>query len=111
MNRDVQARWVAALRSGEYPQATGCLRNDVGFCCYGVLTDLAVKAGVGEWGTDFDPSLGLLPRLVVDWAGLVDADPYLAGFDADPYLAVPASVWNDAGLPFTAIADAIEAQL
>ena len=32
--------WIAALRSGNYPQATGCLRSDNGYCCLGVLADL-----------------------------------------------------------------------
>ena len=113
MNRDVQARWVAALRSGEYPQTTGCLRDADGYCCLGVLTDLAVKDGVGGWGTDFDPSLGFLPRLVVEWAGLAVSNPNLTGvIDGDDTGdSYPASASNDDGVPFSTIADAIEAQL
>lgn len=31
------AKWDAALRSGEYEQAAGCLATPSGFCCLGVL--------------------------------------------------------------------------
>jgi hypothetical protein len=50
MNPEIKARWVAALRSGEYKQGKGNLRisdhrlSDDVFCCLGVLCDLAVKA-------------------------------------------------------------------
>ena len=47
MKPEIQAEWVAALRSGEYKQGTGVLRSEANeFCCLGVLCDLAVKAGV-----------------------------------------------------------------
>lgn len=32
--------WIAALRSGNYPQAVGCLRSEQGYCCLGVLADI-----------------------------------------------------------------------
>lgn len=43
--RALRTEWLAALRSGEYRQAPGALQaNDAsGFCCLGVLCDLAVK--------------------------------------------------------------------
>lgn len=40
MNPEWKARWMNALRSGEYKQSTGHLRNDYGFCCLGVLCDI-----------------------------------------------------------------------
>ena len=33
--------WITALRSGRYPQTQGCLRDAKGFCCLGVLEDVA----------------------------------------------------------------------
>ena len=33
-------KWVEALRSGEYEQGTGQLRNDDCYCCLGVAHDL-----------------------------------------------------------------------
>lgn len=51
INTDLIVGWVAALRSGEYKQATGRLRTPEGWCCLGVLTDLAIKKGLidAEW--------------------------------------------------------------
>jgi hypothetical protein len=52
MNPEIKARWVAALRSGEYQQTTGNLRTENGFCCLGVLCDLHSKATGIEWAVD-----------------------------------------------------------
>lgn len=49
MNPEIKTEWLAALRSGEYKQETGILRARGGFCCLGVLCDLYVKKGIGEW--------------------------------------------------------------
>lgn len=40
MNRALRDRWVAALRSGQYPQSKGSLRTHTGYCCLGVLCDV-----------------------------------------------------------------------
>jgi len=64
----VYKKWLKALRSGKYQQAQGCLReveqddwtDEVlavkGFCCLGVLQDIAVKDGGPKWDdpSDFD---------------------------------------------------------
>jgi hypothetical protein len=46
--------WVDALRSGEYKKSTGALRtrhgDRVGYCCFGVLCDLARLDGGDDWG-------------------------------------------------------------
>jgi hypothetical protein len=39
MNQVIKEKWVAALRSGEYKQTKGYLRNKKGYCCLGVLTN------------------------------------------------------------------------
>ena len=46
---EVVKRWVAALRSGEYKQTQGQLWSGDGFCCLGVLCDLAAKDGGPQW--------------------------------------------------------------
>jgi hypothetical protein len=47
MNPDIKAKWVAALRSGEYKQGTGSLRNSQNeYCCLGVLCEVAVEEGL-----------------------------------------------------------------
>ena len=35
-------RWVAALKTGNYPKTRGTLHDDCGFCCLGVATDLVL---------------------------------------------------------------------
>lgn len=38
ITKEIGQKWIAALRSGEYKQGAGCLRNqDNEFCCLGVL--------------------------------------------------------------------------
>lgn len=41
MNAELKAKWIAALRSGDFKQATGILqangRDEPSFCCLGVL--------------------------------------------------------------------------
>lgn len=79
MNRDVKARWIKALRSGEYKQGTGKLKskqND--FCCLGVLCDLHSKETGEDWidnlyhtGTlTYRGENGNLNQDVLDWAEL-----------------------------------------
>ncbi len=47
MNPEVKARWVAALRSGEYKQATGVLRRGgKSFCCLAINDRCALEAQV-----------------------------------------------------------------
>jgi len=63
MDKELKSKWVAALRSGNYKQATNTLRSDEGaFCCLGVLLDISNKGEwaaeglyVVEWGYDGDP--------------------------------------------------------
>lgn len=49
---EVKALLLDALKSGEYEKVTGVLKRDkmdgVGYCCLGVLSDIASKAGVCE---------------------------------------------------------------
>lgn len=59
MNQDIKDQWISALWSGEYPQTTGWLNvvtpagegddaKPAGYCCLGVLCELAVEAGIAE---------------------------------------------------------------
>lgn len=49
MNLERMKQWVKALRSGDYLQTAGTLRDSTGFCCLGVIQDLYVKDGKGHW--------------------------------------------------------------
>lgn len=82
MKADIRTRWISALRSGEYQQGTGALRTDGGFCCLGVLCDIAAKDGFGRWAGDEDDGAfivndtresGTLPKEVRQWAGLPES--------------------------------------
>lgn len=41
MTPELKTRWLAALRSGEYSQVRGTLKNRDGYCCLGVLCEIA----------------------------------------------------------------------
>lgn len=116
MNPEIKQRWVAALRSGEYPQAKSALRSSDGFCCLGVLCDVIAPDGWGsvgdeeadESGLPHDHSYGVPGWAITRQAGL--ASPM--GFEVEiagnrQWL----TVHNDNGCTFAQIADAIEAQL
>lgn len=137
MNPEIKAKWVSALRSGEYKQGRGRLRSPQdGFCCLGVLCDLAVKENVAEWRAQSpngeiiarmgdgdcvwscrtgDYSMNdVLPYGVSRWAGLGDFDDlFINKVNIDD---VPDGQWisylNDQyGLSFDQLADLIESNL
>ncbi len=123
VNTENVGKWLTALRSGEYDQATGKLRelNDngdvVGYCCLGVACEIS---GLGTWeGEDYlvngvmDPEVvGLLPVAVREWLGFDTSNPALdVPEDEDETAYSSATEANDDyGLSFGEIADAIEAQ-
>lgn len=126
MREDVKARWISALRSGEYPQAKDALKTPSGYCCLGVLCELAVADGVIEpydayhdgypW-IDEDGSTNyaeaILPPPVMKWAELEDANPfvrYVQDSGAE-MISAPISEPNDNGAGFNFIARLIDEQL
>jgi hypothetical protein len=125
MKKRVKVKWVAALRSGDYRQIKGNLHQQsgetldlrAGYCCLGVLCDLAYEAGVvradfntrsGIWSYGADTDTGVLPREVLDWAGLKDPDPFVPVGDD---VASLTTVNDDYLLPFSRIADLVEEHL
>jgi hypothetical protein len=125
MKKTIRNQWVAALRSGDYRQIKGNLHQQggetldlpAGFCCLGVLCDLAAREGIvagslnprsGIWAYGADTDTGVLPREVLDWAGLKDSDPLVpVGDDA----ASLTTVNDDYKMTFTEIAHLIEEHL
>lgn len=95
--KENRAKWVAALRSGEYEQGRGRLCRDGKYCCIGVLCHLA--------GMEFKSrSLPPFECGVNHWCGLSD----LAGSMADGR-----ELWeiNDIDrMNFSEIADLIESE-
>lgn len=127
MNKEVKKKWIAALRSGEYDQATGFLRTQEDqYCCLGVLCDLYAKEGLGEWKCDEDnedypymffPNTpnsvgaeGLLPKEVMEWAGLesIDGGFHIEKIPTTDSMFSTLSELNDQGDTFTTIADIIQ---
>lgn len=122
-----RAKWIKALRSGEYKQTTGALRDNEGFCCLGVLCDIT-KDEVGGWwegngegktavfkmpvhdsafkmpvhdSAGLNTFLGILPHPVRELVGLTT---YAGTYGENQSLAF----LNDLGKGFDEIADIIE---
>jgi hypothetical protein len=126
VNKEIADMWIEALRSGKYQQTKGALEITAdraaddhgfhaGFCCLGVLCDLAVGAGVISrkidkygnvaYGTEDDMRTGIIPDAVVDWAGMSSADGDRGGEQLSLVFL------NDvSSLTFQQIADVIEAE-
>ena len=103
MDAEIKAKWVAALRSGEYQQGQGMLRLDGEFCCLGVLCDVS---GIGKWTSTYCYMYGAgdieetcLPMSLRDRLGV--------GPDQEVHLMN----MNDGGENFAGIADYIEEHL
>lgn len=89
MNEDVKRKWVEALTSGRYAQAHKVLRTETGYCCLGVLCDLAVRSGIDleierreldladspQMFYSYNANTMELPQEVVTWAGTSASDP------------------------------------
>lgn len=120
MNADVKARWVTALRSGKYKQASQALHRVAGnehtFCCLGVLCELAVRARVvrkelepGGMAFQYNGEGAVLPMEVMQWAGLPDENPLVV---SDYGRNRRLTGLNDIDrAPFTEIADLIDRSL
>lgn len=136
MNPEIKAEWLAALRSGEYQQGKSHLKRadddskTLRYCCLGVLCELAIKAGVGEWYEDegkyawrlgrnalySDYEAAFLPNAVRVWSGMWTEDGSLNNEylvpqnDGGTVFARRLTSANDSGLNFQQIADIIEAE-
>ena len=78
MNKNVKRLWLEALRSGEYKQGRGLLRDGNKYCCLGVLCDIYRQRVGGSWFGIYtvfhdrrgDENASFLPRDVGRWAEL-----------------------------------------
>lgn len=125
-----RARWVEALRSGEYKQVKGALRgvnrdgDPVGYCCLGVACELASKEGVVErrenaYGSPGDLFYGdsestALPHPVRRWLGIgIDGDlkeevRYESAPGIEDHTQTLIGLNDSVGYTFEQIADVIE---
>lgn len=117
MNPEVKAKWLQALRSGEYQQGQLNLRRKtkdaVQFCCLGVLCDVSQQ---GKWShrsyrVGEESLCSTLPPSIRKWAGinteLTDKDNWPHDDSAEACLIQ----MNDNGKSFVEIADWIERNL
>lgn len=111
MNKRVKELWLTALRSGEYPQCQGQLKDDDGYCCLGVLTDLYLKETNQEWEYNKEIScyqheefFGVLNKDVKIWAELKFQNPRIEGKSLSDYNDILRYDFNE-------IADLIEKNL
>lgn len=132
MNTEIKKKWLSALRSGEYLQSKGTLKNEDGYCCLGVLCDLYAKEHDDvNWEHRtfedsqcdkfyFDGNSEYLSLSVIEWAGLKSHDPSIQieyenvndnGTTFTDYYEQPLSELNDEGVSFMKIADYIEDKL
>jgi hypothetical protein len=115
-NRERIALWLAALRSGEYEQVEGGLREQDSYCCLGVACEVMRKqTGRGEWvGTTFrvegENSCSVLPHPVQEWFGLEESNPAVSRGVFAPASEKSLASLNDGGKSFTEIAAVIEAK-
>lgn len=124
MNPIVKAEWLTALRSGDYKQTSGCLRDSVGYCCLGVLTNIWASENSVEWregesaytislpGTHSEASV--MPDFVMRWSHLMHSTgSTLLGTRKETGVSqeefyVNLGNLNDNGFTFEQIADVIE---
>jgi len=111
---EIKDKWIAALESGQYKQATEALNiNNEKFCCLGVLCELAHQEGVVSKNPplhdctayrygDRDES-GYLPYEVIAWSGLDSHNPTVDGENLTRL--------NDKGVPFDQLAILIKEHL
>lgn len=117
---ELKAKWLEALRSGQYKQGTGGhLRTSTDeFCCLGVYAkacDLKMEIELGCWvyyyispnATSSSSWLVGHPELQPEVTEVLKQRFTFIATDVERYLAS----MNDSGIPFSTIADWIEKHL
>ena len=107
MKPDIKQAWLTALRSGDYQQGQGYLRQGDHYCCLGVLCDLYGKAVGPEWEGGLQKDIRsicghetTLPLKVQEWAGIPGKPNPL-----------DLAAMNDSGATFEELANIIEEDL
>lgn len=109
MKTEIAKKWIAALRSGEYRQAKGRLRDGSSFCCLGVLCNVHAQEfpDIAKRQRQTNAYIGaekVPPEEVMEWSGLNERNPVVRFWEMERSLAE----LNDEGESFETIADLIE---
>lgn len=59
MPQEIKTKWLSALRSGDYTQSGGSLKDEQGYCCLGVLMEVVDGENVFEKWADENGTLPL----------------------------------------------------
>lgn len=116
MDPKVKAKWVAALRSGDYKQGQLALRHgDDKFCCLGVLCDVVdpngwVESGLGNY-LHADGQGSYLPPSIAERVGLRVKPEVPNPVESKWMPSVSLNALNDCEYTFAQIADLIEQHL
>ena len=105
MPSKLKAKWLKALRSGEYGQTRNTMCDGKGnFCCLGVLEHVAMKGAV-EYNDEFEDYLDFPSADFWKYAGITGA----AGAHVGKWgFAQGLAELNDNDVSFTELADIIE---
>lgn len=113
MNQEIKQKWIDALRSGDYKQTNGRLRQDDKFCCLGVLCNILfpnywrfTQSGWTHGACEY-----VLPSEVIEAAELSDNNPTITGYSMPDEDDSSLAWYNDAGMTFEQIAEMIEKNL
>jgi hypothetical protein len=117
-NTENIAKWVEALRSGDFKQGKGALRTiDGSYCCLGVACEISgvvtlrdrENHPIAEYVSvddERDASASVLPSAVRDWLGVESYNPHIVDEHGEGHAL---SLWNDSeDADFDKIADLIE---
>lgn len=120
---EIKVRWRAALESQEYLQSKARLKSPKGFCCLGVLGDLAVEDGVASWNegdsivvkSTGQRERNAFPKDLLPWAfegvsmtGIPDQVNFVYFTNGDLSETSCLTTENDVGLTFPEISKLIE---
>ena len=107
MNPEIKKRWIEALRSGDYKQGRGQLKDSKDrFCVLGVLCDLHSKDVRIQWYRNtFEGRKLNIPRVTRQWAGIKSLYVDIKG------VKVHLTELNDGGMDFKMLANLIESNL
>ena len=107
MDPRIKEEWVKRLRSGEYEQGQGVLKDiDDTYCCLGVLASIYLDEHNKGWRFEECYDRLYLPKAIVNWAGLSN---YYNDININDKCSLVSM--NDEGCSFEEIADVIEENL
>lgn len=122
MDPEVKQQWMDELRSDNWPQGVGALRQvsydgedgkpHYTYCCLGVLCELHRRAVGGAWdGNLYLQERTVLPAQVVEWAGLGEYNPTIDSYVNEEGIPGSLAGINDSGYAFPQIAELIGTDL